>query len=84
MASDSMRVRLHLRETRVLAVVRASREHVCRCHAAGVPTRVDPGGRRVACQLRQIRPRCSYGSAIWVEVTDAVCRRRESPIVWGR
>ena len=24
-------------------------------------------------QLRQIRPRCSYGSAIWVEVTDAVC-----------
>ena len=23
--------------------------------------------------LRQIRPRCSYGSAIWVEVTDAVC-----------
>ena len=24
-------------------------------------------------ELRQIRPRCSYGSAIWVEVTDAVC-----------
>ena len=24
-------------------------------------------------ELRQIRPRCSYGSAIWVEVTEAVC-----------
>ena len=24
-------------------------------------------------ELRQIRPRCSCGSAIWVEVTDAVC-----------
>ena len=24
-------------------------------------------------ELRQIRPRCSYGSAICVEVTDAVC-----------